>query len=102
MAGAVGQFVENGAVVFRCADELLADGEDDFVCGRSVEGPAAFFVEELHALAGEVVIDDILRGGQCISSVREGGFCGVLRADAFALVDVEHVVLWLKNIPPLS
>ena len=46
VAGTVGQFVEDGAVVFRRAHELLADGEDDFVGRGPVEGPVAFFGTE--------------------------------------------------------
>ena len=92
-AVAVRQFVEDGAVILCGAHELLADGEDNFIGGRTVEGAVTFFMGELHAFATQVVIDDILRGCQRISAVREGGFGGVFRADAFALVNVEHVVI---------
>ena len=52
VSGAVGQFMEDRAVILCGADELLADGEYHFIGGGSVESPVTFFVGELHALRG--------------------------------------------------
>lgn len=93
VAGAVGQFMKEGAVILRCADELLTDRENNFVGRWTVESSVAFLVGKLHAFAAQVVVYDILRGFQRFSSVREGGFDGVLGGDTFALIDVKYVVL---------
>ena len=93
VSGAMGQFMEDRAVILCGADELLADGENHFIGGGSVEGPVSFFVGELHAFAAQVVVDDFLGGFQRSGSIREDGFRGVLGGDAFALVNVEHVVI---------
>ena len=93
MSSGVGQLMEDCAVVFSSAHELLANGKNHFISRRSVESSVAFLVEELHIFALQIAIDDFLGFLNCLSSIRHmKGFC-VLGADAFALVDVEDIVV---------
>lgn len=93
MSSRVGQLMEDCAVVFSSAHELLANGKNHFISGRSVEGFVALLVEELHLFALQIAIYDLLGFFDCFSTIRHmKGFC-VLCADPFALVDVEDIVV---------
>ena len=58
MPRAVGQFVEDRAVILCGADKLLADGENHFISRGTIEGSVALLVGELYAFAGKVIIYD--------------------------------------------
>ena len=93
MSSGMGQLMEGCAVVFSSAHELLANGENHFISGRSVEGSVALLVEELHIFALQIAIYDLLGFLNCLSAIRHmKGFC-VFGADPFALVDVEDIVV---------
>ena len=93
MTCAVGQFVEDRAVILGSADKLLTEGEDDLVSGGEIESAVAFAVRQFYPLAFQVVVYDLLRSLNGGGAIRKMGFGGILSLDALALVDMEHVVI---------
>ena len=61
--------------------------------------PVAFLMFHLHARGFEVVAYDTLGGLVCVCRIRQG--LGVLRFQAFALVDVENIVVAKQGDFPL-
>ena len=91
MARAVDQFVEGRGVVFGGFSELGQKRKRNGVVRGTVEGSVAVFVVQLYARSLQVVAYDgfCLLVGVC--GLQEFG--GVLRLQAFALVDMEDVVV---------
>ena len=89
-----GRYYQEGAIKAVCeAFDQKNRRKALLVMARTIESAVTLFVEELHARAAEVVVDDVLCGFLSVRAVREGDFRGVLGGDAFALVDVEDIVV---------